>query len=93
MHGFSGAWSTHWTTTDGQFEFQPVRNNEVHDAQGPIIAGGRLVRILERGKEYAPSRQVMNQLKKKKILFKKIVRRKCSPFLGLKFRMPKSTQL
>lgn len=25
--GFSGAWSTHRTTTDGQFEFQPMRNN------------------------------------------------------------------
>lgn len=43
-----------------------MRDNVVHDAQGPIIAGGRLARILQRGNEYELSRQMMNPLKKKK---------------------------
>lgn len=49
MRGFSGAWSTHWTTTDGQFQFQPGSNNEVHDAQGPIIAGRSVVQFGDGG--------------------------------------------
>lgn len=49
MRGFSGAWSTHWTTTDGQFQYQPGSNNEVHDAQGPIIAGRSVVQFGDGG--------------------------------------------
>lgn len=44
-----------------------MKNNEVHDAQGPIIAGGRLARIMEK----AGISAFKTKDKNKKILKKK----------------------
>lgn len=106
MGGFSGAWSTHWTTTDGQFKFQPVSNNEVHDAQGPIIAGRRVVQFGDGGSNKSLRRNgesVKNKRKrktrkkknyKKKLKIKKDKTKSFPPlFLEEKFRMQESTQV
>lgn len=49
-----------------------MKNNEVHDAQGPIIAGGRLARIMEKAGISAFKTKDKNKkiLKKKKKRYK-----------------------
>lgn len=51
-----------------------MKNNEVHDAQGPIIAGGRLARIMEKAGISAFKTKDKNKkiLKKKKDIRQKL---------------------